>query len=214
MVSIEENIESLARALLGEDKADAAQAFIDEKAKADAVLQHAQEQAASQRAEILARAQAEADRLHSQAIATTQMKARTMELEHREKLLDRVFMDARKQLSGVQHWTDYAQIAERLLKEALTQLRSKKAVVKVDAETKKCLTPTVISQISQELGMEITFGQPLSQEIGVIVETVDGHLQYDNTLETRLNRLQNSLRSPVYQLLNGETHRTQNGESR
>jgi vacuolar-type H+-ATPase subunit E/Vma4 len=213
MVSIEENIESLSRALLGDAKSDAAQAFVDAKAKADALLQRAQEQAAAQRVEIIARAQSEADRLHSQAIATTQMKARTMELDHREKLLEHVFTESRKQLAGVQHWTEYAQIAARLLKEALIQLKSNKAVVRADAETQKYLTPAVMSKISQELGMEITFGEPLSQGTGVIVETIDGHLQYDNTLETRLNRLQNSLRSPVYQLMNGETHRIQNGES-
>ena len=213
MVSIEENIESLSRTLLGEAKADAAQAFVDAKAKADAIMQRAQEQAATQRAEVLARAQAEADRLHSQAIATTQMKARTMELEHREKLLDHVFTESRKQLAGVQRWTNYAEIAVSLLKEALVQLRSNKALVKADAETQKYYTAAVMNQISQELGMEITFGQPLSQGIGVIVETIDGHLQYDNTLDTRLTRLQNSLRSPVYQLLNGDTHRIHNGES-
>jgi vacuolar-type H+-ATPase subunit E/Vma4 len=213
MVSIEENIESLSRALLGDAKSDAAQAFVDAKAKADAILQRAQEQAAAQRVEIIARAQSEADRLHSQAIATTQMKARTMELDHREKMLDHVFTESRKQIAGVQHWTDFAQIAARLLKEALAQLKSNKAVVRADAETQKYLTPSVMSKISQELGMEITFGEPLSQGTGVVVETVDGHLQYDNTLETRLNRLQNSLRSTVYQLMNGETHRIQNGES-
>ena len=46
---------------------------------------------------------------------------------------------------------------------------------------------------------------PLEKGTGVVVETHDGHLQYDNTLETRLNRLQNLLRSPVYHLLMGET---------
>ena len=94
------------------------------------------------------------------------------------------------------------------------QLKTNKAIIKADAETQKYFTPQALSAISQELGMELSFGQPLSQGIGVIVETVDGHLQYDNTLETRLSRLQNSLRSPVYQLLNGQTYRLENGESR
>jgi vacuolar-type H+-ATPase subunit E/Vma4 len=37
------------------------------------------------------------------------------------------------------------------------------------------------------------------------VETVDGRRQYDNTLEVRLGRMRNSLRSSVYRLLMGES---------
>jgi len=38
----------------------------------------------------------------------------------------------------------------------------------------------------------------------VIVQTPDGHLNFDNTLETRLARMQNPLRADVFRLLTGE----------
>ena len=66
------------------------------KEKADAIRQHAQEQAESERKEILDRAKQEAERIRSQVIATAQMKARTLQLEHREKLLDKVFQRPQK----------------------------------------------------------------------------------------------------------------------
>ena len=49
-----------------------------------------------------------------------------MQLEHREKLLDKVFKDAREQLPTVEQWTDYDQIALHLLHEALGQLAVEK----------------------------------------------------------------------------------------
>ncbi len=52
--------------------------------------------------------------------------------------------------------------------------------------------------------MELRLGEPLKKSTGVLIETSDQRLRYDNTLETRLNRMQNSLRTFVYHLLMGE----------
>jgi vacuolar-type H+-ATPase subunit E/Vma4 len=204
MRSLEENIESLTRAMISEAKGEAEQILVSAQARADSIRQQAQRQAEAQRAEILERAHLEAERLHGQAIATTQLKARTMELEHREKLLDNVFAASSKQLGSVQRWTDYDKTAQRLLYEALTQLRASRAKVQADQPTMKCLTSQVLEQVSKDTNTQITLGEPLQKGIGITVETADGHLHYDNTLENRLSRLQNSLRSPVYRLLIGE----------
>jgi vacuolar-type H+-ATPase subunit E/Vma4 len=204
MRSSDENIESLSRAMESEAKAEAEQLRARSQAKADEIRQHAQQQADAERGEILDRARQEADRLRGQVIATTQMKARTMELAQREKLLDSVFDAAHKQLSSIQQWSEYNQIAHKLLQEAVQQLGASKIQVRGDEQTQKVLADLGLEQLSKELGAEIILGKPLSQGLGVVSETVDGHLQYDNTLETRLDRLQNGLRSPVYRILIGE----------
>jgi vacuolar-type H+-ATPase subunit E/Vma4 len=198
-------MESLSRAMIGEAKAEAEQAVTEAKARADAIRKKGQEQAEAQRAEILGRARQDAERLRGQVMATTQMKARTTELDHREILLNNVFATSRKQISSVQQWTDYNQIALRLLREALGQIKSPKVTVRADGTTQKNYTEAVLADLAKEFGTEISLGAALEKGTGVVVETADGHLQFDNTLETRLNRLQNTLRSPVYRLLIGET---------
>ena len=60
------------------------------------------------------------------------------------------------------------------------------------------------SRVSRDMKVKAKLGEPLKQGTGLIVETEDGRRQYDNTLETRLGRLQDTLRSPVYHLLMGE----------
>jgi len=205
MRSIEENIDALSREMLGNAKAEAEQILAEAKAKADAIRRKAEDQAAAERAQILERAKQEADRLRGQVVATTQMKARTMELEHREKLLDKVFTAAHLQLADVVKHSDYKVIARRLVQEALVQLKPKSAKIRADKVTQSFLTEAVLDGLSKEYTVKLTFGEPLAQGIGVVVETDDGHLQYDNTLETRLNRLQNGLRPPVYRILIGET---------
>src|SRR5512138_1665786 len=92
----EENIEPLTRAILKEAEVDAQQMREEAKTKANDIRQRAQEEAEKVRREILDKAQQEADRLRSQTVSSAQLKARTMQLEHREKLLNRVFQAARE----------------------------------------------------------------------------------------------------------------------
>ncbi|HXQ37589.1 MAG TPA: V-type ATP synthase subunit E family protein [Anaerolineales bacterium] len=199
-----QDIEMLERAILTEARDEAEQIKAEAKEKADAIRKRAQERAEEERKAILDRAREDAERLRGQAVATAQLKARSLELAHREQLLDRVFKALKEKLPEVQKRQDYDQIAAMLLREALTQLRVKKADVRADETTQKALKKSALSEISKELDGEFNITGALEEGTGVVVDAADGKLHYDNTLETRLNRLQSTLRSAVYQVLIGE----------
>ncbi|HTX92302.1 MAG TPA: V-type ATP synthase subunit E family protein [Anaerolineales bacterium] len=205
MISIEENIKTLERAVLDQAQAEAEKILAEARQKADDLRRQAREQASAERAKIIGQATLETERLHSQTIAITQLESRTIALEQREKLLLNVFETAREKLPEVQRDPDYGEIAQRLLREALLQLGAGSATVHADKATQKNLPPGLLERMSTELKMRIQVGKPLKDGIGVIVETGDGRRQYDNTLETRLKRIQDTLRSSVYRLLMGET---------
>lgn len=200
----EENIEPLSRAILKEAEVDAQQMREEAQAKADAIRLRAQGEAEKARREILDRAQQEADRLRSQTVSSAQLKARTMQLEHREKLLDRVFEAAREKLADIQKRPEYDQLAAMLLREALVQLRVNKADIRADQATRALLEKKALKELSSELNGQFTLGDNLEEGRGVIVEAGEGRLHYDNTLETRLQRLQSTLRSSVHKILTGE----------
>ena len=199
-----QDIEMLERAILTEARDEAEQIKAEAKEKAEAIRKRAQERAEEERKAILDRAWEDAERLRGQAAATAQLKARSLELAHREKLLDRVFKAVKEKLPEVQKRPDFDQIASMLLREALTQLRVKKADSRADETTQKSLNKGALDEISKELDGEFNLTGTLEEGIGVVVDAADGKLHYDNTLETRLNRLQNALRSSVYQVLIGE----------
>lgn len=200
----EENIENLSRAILFEAQADAEQIKAEAGEKADAIRKQAQQRAESVRGEIMERAKQEAERIRSQVIATAQMKARTLQLEHREKLLDKVFDTAKEKLSALQKRPDYDKVAVELLREAIDQLKVDQAEVRVDAVTQKLLNEKALGDISGDLKTKLTFGKALDEGTGIVVDADNGRLHYDNTLETRLSRLQGALRSSVYHVLMGE----------
>lgn len=197
----QENIEILSRAILTEAEADAEQIKADAKAKADVIRQRAQEKAEEARKEILARAQQDSERVRSQIVATAQLKARSSQLANREKLLNDVFEAARKKLADVTKRPNYDKVAANLLREALVNLQASEAEVRADSATQKAIKADALGK---ELNAKISFGKPLEEGVGVVVNASGGHLNFDNTLETRLNRLQGALRSSVYQVLMGE----------
>lgn len=199
-----EHTEPLARAVLDEARSEAEGIRAEAQAKADAILKRAQEQAEAERKGILDKAKQDAERLRGQAVATAQLKARTLQLEHREKLLDRVFKSAREKLPDIRKRPDYEKIVARLLIEALKQLRVAKAEVRADTTTQKLLQEAALNKIAGEQKVELEPGKPLEEGTGLVVDASGGHLHYDGTFETRLSRLQGNLRAAVHQVLMGE----------
>jgi vacuolar-type H+-ATPase subunit E/Vma4 len=198
------DIEMLERAILTEARDDADQLRAEAKEKADSIRKRAEEEAQSERRAILERAEQDAERLRSQGAATAQLKARSLELSGRERLLERVFSVAKERLPDIQERADYDEIIGMLVREALTELKVKKAQVRADELTQKSLKKGALHEISRELNGEFALGDMLEEGRGIVVEAGEGKLHYDNTLETRLSRLQNTLRSSVYQILTGE----------
>ena len=199
-----EDIEMLERAILSEARDEADQIKAEAKEKVDAIRKRAQERAEAEGRAILDAARQDVERLRGQAVATAQLKARSAQLAHREQLLDRVFKTVKEKLPEVQKRPDYDQIAAMLLREALVQLRVNKAEIRADKVTQNILEKSALGEISKELKGQFTMGDALEEGIGIIVNAADGKLHYDNTLETRLNRLQSTLRASVNKVLLGE----------
>ncbi len=199
-----QDIEMLSRAILTEVRDEAEQLKTEAKEKAEAIRKRVQEQAEQERKTILDRAHEDAERLRGQAVATAQLKARSLQLTNREQLLDRVFKTVREKLSDIQKRSDYDQIASLLLREALVQLRVNKAQISADKTTQAILEKGALGEISKELDGQFTSVGALEEGTGIIVDAADGKLHYDNTLETRLDRLEGTLRSAVYKVLIGE----------
>jgi V/A-type H+-transporting ATPase subunit E len=198
------DIEMLERAILTEAQDEAEQIKAEAKAKVEAIRTRAQERAEAERKAILDRARQDAERLRGQAVATAQLKARSLQLSHREQLLERVFKTVRERLPDAQKRPDYDQIVALLVREALVQLRVNKAQVRADKTTQEILEKRVLDESSKELKGQFTSGEVLEEGTGIVVDAADGKLHYDNTLETRLQRLEGTLRAAVYKALIGE----------
>jgi V/A-type H+-transporting ATPase subunit E len=204
MAPVEGNIEMLTQAVMSEADAEVERILAAARVKAEAIRDRARQQAVAEREKILEQANRDAERIRKQTVASSQIKARMLELEQREKILAEVFEASLQKLASVQKWKEYDRIVDQLLREAVVHLGTQAAHVYADAVTKRLMTKERLAKMSRELKVKLILKGQLKHGTGVIVETEDGRMQYDNTLETRLSRLQNTLRSPVFHILMGE----------
>jgi vacuolar-type H+-ATPase subunit E/Vma4 len=176
----------------------------DARAKADAKRKSAKEQASTERSEALQQAQKKAQEIRSQAIAGAKFEAQKLQLERREKLLEEVFNNAQQKLVSLQERKDYDQIIRQLIKEAIEIINAATIRIRADNHSQNYLTDKALEEIQKETNVQVHIGESLDHGTGIIVETMDEHRRYDNTLEARLSRLKPALRSSVYHILMGE----------
>jgi V/A-type H+-transporting ATPase subunit E len=205
MSTDKDNMQALARAVLHEARTDATRIVGDAKAKADQIRRQAEARATDERKQILAVAEQEAADIRKQAMAAAEVKARMLLLERREKLLAGVFDSVREQLPSVQQRKDYAEIVRGLVLEAVQNIGGDKAEIRADPQAQQLLTDEVLAALSKQSGTQLQLGEPVQGRTGAVVQSLDGHRRYDNTLEARLSRNLDALRPSVYRLLMGES---------
>jgi vacuolar-type H+-ATPase subunit E/Vma4 len=204
MKTVEESMKALSRSVLDQARSEAKEIIANAQINADAKRKSAQEQAATERSEALQRALRNAQDIRSQAIAAAKFEAQKLLLERREKLLEEVFNTAQQNLVTLPERKDYDQIIRHLIKEAIKILNADTVRIRADSYSQNYLTKKALDEIQKETNVQIHIGAALDHGTGVIVETMDEHRRYDNTLEARLSRLKSALRSSVYHLLMGE----------
>ena len=202
-VSSTQGLRELSRGVLGEADAEARQIISDADTKADSIRQQARSQAETRRDEILRRARREVEPIRGEVVATAQLEAQRVRLESREELLGEVFSAARDALKAAPQWSDYLEILRRLISEAAARLASEEVILHADEQTQQHLCDTSLDHLAVELDVRLQRGRVLDDSVGIVAETHDGHRRYENTLEARLHRLEDSLRAPVYRLLKG-----------
>jgi vacuolar-type H+-ATPase subunit E/Vma4 len=190
------SIQSLETAITTDARQDATRILSDATSQAETIKQQARDAASAQSEALLRQARAKAERLLGEAVTSAQLEAQAIKLRRREELLARVMDGARDRLSSVPDQPDYGQIVRRLVREV---------VLLADERTRRLLDKQLVAGLQQELAVELELGEPLERGTGVVIVSVDGHRRYDATLETRLSRMQASLRPPVYRILMGAT---------
>jgi V/A-type H+-transporting ATPase subunit E len=189
----EDSLRAFSEAVQGKAQADADRVLAGADAQADDIRRRSRAAAEAEREAILARARNKAERIRDQAVAAARLQGEMRKLAGREQVLAEAFAAARPRLAGVGR-----------LRDALAALGAEAAVIRADPQARAILAAGPLADLSREANVRLTLGPELPHGTGVIVETADGRRRYDNTLETRLERMQDRLRARVFQLLAGD----------
>jgi V/A-type H+-transporting ATPase subunit E len=200
----QDKVQVLERAIMEIAEQEVQTILEEARAKADSLQRQAEIKAAAESDRILTEARQKTKELLEQSVAKAQLEAQMLKLQRREQVLMRTFNEAHQQLAEIPRRPDYADIVRKLISEAATYLGDEAFVVQADAATNRVLDNAFLADLAQQLNIHLERGTQLEEGTGIVLTTPDGHRRYDSTLETRLTRVQDNIRTAVFHILAGD----------
>ena len=134
----------------------------------------------------------EADKIEKQIIGGSDIEARNKQLLALEAAVDRVFTTALEQITNSDRNSDYANLINTLLQQATSTLGTTEVRVFTNAKDKDI----VQSSLSNFSGSELS-SETIECIGGVKIESKDGAMKFDNTIDAKIDRLKPLIRKEI-----------------
>ena len=134
----------------------------------------------------------EADKIEKQIIGGSDIEARNKQLLALEAAVDRVFTTALEQITNSDRNSDYANLIKTLLEESTKILGTTEVKVFTNAKDKDVVQSSLSSFSGSELSSEI-----IDCIGGVKIESKDGAMKFDNTIDAKIDRLKPLVRKEI-----------------
>ncbi len=165
----------------------------------EAIRREAAERAAEIRQEHMENAVRSLAMEQYRQISSTRKDVRLESLKAKADLLDRAFRGAEVVLASVRENGSYSAIYRRLLKEAVQEMEGEVCQLHVDAKDLE-----ICRRILEDLNINCEILPDLHTSGGLVARSQDGRLVVENTVESRLARAREVLRSEIFPLLYGD----------
>jgi V/A-type H+-transporting ATPase subunit E len=159
----------------------------------------------AERTRIIEAAKKQAENLKRQIIGSARLGARNQELLTIENAVNKAFEEAKKKLQALGSTDRYKELLKHMVEESMSAVGESNAVIiecnKNDVE----LVRNVVSelQISGKLQQATVSDQHIDVLGGIRIKSADGTMSYDNTLDSRIERLKPLIRKNIVQMLRG-----------
>ena len=150
-----------------------------------------------------AKTKAESERRKIASVTEVEMRNRL--LQTKEGLVEIVFEKAIIKLKDFVKTGEYHTYLLNLIKEVAKSIGKKNLVVQVNVQDKGWLTQDMLDRVSKKLHLELKLSEQVEDFIGGCkIQTLDGKITYDNTIDNRLEELKPTLRVEVAKTLFGK----------
>jgi V/A-type H+-transporting ATPase subunit E len=149
----------------------------------------------AERTRIVEAARKQAENLKRQIIGSARLAARNQELLTIENAVSKAFEEAKKKLQASSSTDSYKELLKHMVEESISAVGGSNAVIiecnKNDVELiRKVQQAKLSDQHIDVLG-------------GIRIKSSDGTMTYDNTLDSRIERLKPLIRKNIAQMLRG-----------
>ncbi len=198
MSKIKDGLTAIASEVLEDVKKEAEAIILKAEKEAKSNLRVAKEEAERDYEVSLNDAKTKAEAERKRIVALTEVETRNRLLQTKETLVNVAFEKAWIKTVAFTKTGEYPSYLISLIVEAAKRINQKKLNVYLTAEDKQKLTKTDFDNLTAELQAQLSFLEIAGEYIGGCkVESEDGRIVYDNTIENRFLQLKPSLRLEV-----------------
>jgi len=152
---------------------------------------------------IIEGARKQAENLKRQVIGSSRLAARNKQLIMIETTVNQVFQEAKTKLSDSYKEESYNILLTKMIEESVAGIGSNDVIIECN-KNDFGKVKNIISDLTKSSGVKIKLSeQPLNNIGGIRIMSADGSMSYDNTLDSRIERLKPLIRKNIVQLLKG-----------
>ncbi|MDQ3807096.1 MAG: V-type ATP synthase subunit E family protein [Thermoproteota archaeon] len=159
----------------------------------------------AERTRIIEAARKQAENLRRQIIGSARLGARNQELLTIENAVNKAFEEAKKKLQALSSTDTYKELLKHMLEESISAVGESSAVIIECNKKDDELVRKVVSELqsSGKLQQATVSDQHIDVLGGIRIKSADGTMSYDNTLDSRIERLKPLIRKNIAQMLRG-----------
>ena len=155
---------------------------------------------------ILEGARKQGDNLKRQIVGSSRLSARNRQLVLIESAVNDTFEKAKTILASSNKENSYRLLMRKILKDSVMMIDSEQVIVecnKNDIELVKEAISDSFNDDNNKIKIKIS-DHPLNAIGGIRLTSADGSMTFDNTLDSRIERLKPLIRKNIAQMLRGE----------
>lgn len=204
-MSVKSGVSAIANEVIGDVQKEAEAIILAAENEAKGTLRIAKEQASQSYQAIIADAKERAEAEKRKIASIAEVEVRNRLLQTKDELVDATFDKALVKLKSYVKTKQYQAYLLKLVEDIAKKMDQKVLVVEVNAKDKGWLSQDMLKRASKKTKTELKLSEETQNYIGGCkVQTEDGKIVYDATIDNRLKELKPQLRVEIAKKLFGE----------
>jgi V/A-type H+-transporting ATPase subunit E len=204
-MGVKNGISAIANDVINDVQKEAETIICAAENEAKATMKSAKEEADQIYGAIINQAKATVEAEKRKISSKTEVEIRNQLLQMKEDLVDIAFEKAFVELKNFVETKSYNDYLIKLIQSTVEKMVKKDVSIQVNSKDRKLLTPDLLKSLSRKCSCELRLSEKTEGHIGgCIIQTEDGKIIYDATLDNRMQELKPILRVDLAKILFGE----------
>ena len=137
----------------------------------------------------------------ARVVSMAEVEAKKIRLLAQDEVIRRAIDEFYRRLNWWRREGWYRELVRELVREGVEAVGNRARVR--PARPDAGLVAEVVRELNEEMGLGLELGDPVESAGGVVVESLDGRIVYENTVEARLRKVRREVRMGLSRILVG-----------